>query len=97
MIRRPPRSTLFPSTTLFRSNGDGHIGSAATLVESIGATSLAQAGSNYFLYGTGTSSGPELYFQGARGVPGRIPASASLGAATSACEYQVACDISACD
>src|SRR3989454_4882414 len=23
MIRRPPRSTLFPYTTLFRSNGDG--------------------------------------------------------------------------
>src|SRR5256884_1182371 len=24
MIRRPPRSTLFPYTTLFRSHGDGH-------------------------------------------------------------------------
>src|SRR2546422_8120015 len=24
MIRRPPRSTLFPYTTLFRSPGDGH-------------------------------------------------------------------------
>src|SRR3712207_8556704 len=24
MIRRPPRSTLFPYTTLFRSRGDGH-------------------------------------------------------------------------
>src|SRR5260221_1327525 len=24
MIRRPPRSTLFPYTTLFRSKGDGH-------------------------------------------------------------------------
>src|SRR5438034_8775313 len=24
MIRRPPRSTLFPYTTLFRSNGDGN-------------------------------------------------------------------------
>src|SRR3712207_8033716 len=27
MIRRPPRSTLFPYTTLFRSHlGDGHLG-----------------------------------------------------------------------
>src|SRR3712207_7229760 len=26
MIRRPPRSTLFPYTTLFRSLGDGHNG-----------------------------------------------------------------------
>src|SRR2546426_5036148 len=25
MIRRPPRSTLFPYTTLFRSGHDGHI------------------------------------------------------------------------
>src|SRR2546426_10838145 len=26
MIRRPPRSTLFPYTTLFRSVGDGRVG-----------------------------------------------------------------------
>src|SRR2546421_8328707 len=26
MIRRPPRSTLFPYTTLFRSRGGGHDG-----------------------------------------------------------------------
>src|SRR3712207_7265289 len=26
MIRRPPRSTLFPYTTLFRSEADGHDG-----------------------------------------------------------------------
>src|SRR3712207_8961491 len=25
MIRRPPRSTLFPYTTLFRSRGDGRV------------------------------------------------------------------------
>src|SRR3712207_9569426 len=29
MIRRPPRSTLFPYTTLFRSFGAGHEGDAA--------------------------------------------------------------------
>src|SRR2546429_4235805 len=29
MIRRPPRSTLFPYTTLFRSHGDGHTGGRA--------------------------------------------------------------------
>src|SRR5256886_8533695 len=35
MIRRPPRSTLFPYTTLFRSEGEGERGDiedAATLV-----------------------------------------------------------------
>src|SRR2546429_4592750 len=26
MIRRPPRSTLFPYTTLFRSRADGNVG-----------------------------------------------------------------------
>src|SRR3712207_8193546 len=29
MIRRPPRSTLFPYTTLFRSGGDGRLAPAA--------------------------------------------------------------------
>src|SRR3712207_7233827 len=28
MIRRPPRSTLFPYTTLFRSHGDRRVGPA---------------------------------------------------------------------
>src|SRR2546430_12963121 len=30
MIRRPPRSTLFPYTTLFRSTSSGHAGRALT-------------------------------------------------------------------
>src|SRR2546422_11265661 len=34
MIRRPPRSTLFPYTTLFRSMADGRFG--ATFYQSIG-------------------------------------------------------------
>src|SRR2546429_7043574 len=36
MIRRPPRSTLFPYTTLFRSRrragGEGHVGDGRVLV-----------------------------------------------------------------
>src|SRR3712207_7131337 len=31
MIRRPPRSTLFPYTTLFRSDGRANDGSSATI------------------------------------------------------------------
>src|SRR5260221_1825283 len=31
MIRRPPRSTLFPYTTLFRSQGDGKCGGRSEL------------------------------------------------------------------
>src|SRR3712207_8479824 len=36
MIRRPPRSTLFPYTTLFRSVADGD-GEAADLADRLGA------------------------------------------------------------
>src|ERR1041385_7198908 len=36
MIRRPPRSTLFPYTTLFRSGGGGRIGHTWTEDEAVG-------------------------------------------------------------
>src|SRR3712207_7846921 len=36
MIRRPPRSTLFPYTTLFRSNGVRQLHAAVLLVEGAG-------------------------------------------------------------
>src|SRR3712207_8573581 len=35
MIRRPPRSTLFPYTTLFRSDAKAAIASAAKKVEAV--------------------------------------------------------------
>src|SRR3712207_6865540 len=41
MIRRPPRSTLFPYTTLFRSDVDGE-GAARTAAEIGAAEGLAQ-------------------------------------------------------
>src|SRR2546430_12278111 len=41
MIRRPPRSTLFPYTTLFRSWGSSHMPVAVAL--DIGATKIAAA------------------------------------------------------
>src|SRR3712207_8448469 len=39
MIRRPPRSTLFPYTTLFRS----HLGAALALTAAVGTAPLAPA------------------------------------------------------
>src|SRR5258708_24800241 len=33
MIRRPPRSTLFPYTTLFRSLVDGHVAGHALVIK----------------------------------------------------------------
>src|SRR3712207_8509452 len=40
MIRRPPRSTLFPYTTLFRSGGDQHV---ALEPEQLGVRELLDA------------------------------------------------------
>ena len=46
MIRRPPRSTLFPYTTLFRSfyvTGHGH----GVGLSQYGADAMAEAGADY--------------------------------------------------
>src|SRR5688572_31568491 len=45
MIRRPPRSTLFPYTTLFRSKGDGvtHEGRVAAMLGLKGLSSAAES------------------------------------------------------
>src|SRR5256885_9210444 len=40
MIRRPPRSTLFPYTTLFRSGSDGRGG----LLQQVGSRAAGKAG-----------------------------------------------------
>src|SRR2546430_15325941 len=40
MIRRPPRSTLFPYTTLFRSHGFRHFRTMHTTIESHITTSI---------------------------------------------------------
>src|SRR3989338_1005143 len=64
MIRRPPRSTLFPYTTLFRSNDKsagigGHISTYAS------AATLFEIGFNHFFRGYDHRAGPDLvYFQG---------------------------------
>src|SRR3712207_7175276 len=45
MIRRPPRSTLFPYTTLFRSQA-GILGEALRVALALGSPSAAAAGSD---------------------------------------------------
>src|SRR5260370_11608398 len=50
MIRRPPRSTLFPYTTLFRSTSLSYLGfGVQEPTPSWG--NMVQAGANYFLQG----------------------------------------------
>src|SRR5689334_24379469 len=42
MIRRPPRSTLFPYTTLFRSGAGQRVGVSMVKVDGSGGSSLIQ-------------------------------------------------------
>src|SRR5947209_17162428 len=50
MIRRPPRSTLFPYTTLFRSGdaGDGDAGAADEIEIAQGTAQDLRAGDDHF-------------------------------------------------
>src|SRR2546422_9618405 len=60
MIRRPPRSTLFPYTTLFRSSGDEH------LVEILGVAPGDIAGERFLAVARREAAG-EIEFR----LPGR--------------------------
>src|SRR5260370_21552859 len=61
MIRRPPRSTLFPYTTLFRSNSGGNgtnltVDGAPVTLTGNGAVTMSNNPNNrfYSTFGTGT-------------------------------------------
>jgi serralysin len=69
-------------------NGDGTIGFTPIVIESFGATSLAQIGNNYFLYNGGI--GPALKYNGAAVVPGQFGTSVLIGAEQTASGYDVA-------
>ena len=75
-------------------NGDGVIGlPPPTVIQTDGSTSLVQAGSNYFLYGVGTTSGPELTYDGAAIVDGETAGWVPIGAVQTASGYDVAWEI----
>jgi serralysin len=72
-------------------NGDGIIGlPTSTLIESAGATELAQAGGNYFLESISTGSGPVLKISSAAVVAGQYGTWAPIGAEQTAGGYDVA-------
>jgi 20S proteasome alpha/beta subunit len=74
-------------------NGDGIIGipsAAATVIQTDVSTSLAQVGNHYFFYPVGTSSGPELSFDGAPVVAGQFSGWAPLGAVQTLTGYDMA-------
>ena len=66
-------------------NGDGTI-----VLESSGATSLTQVGSNYFLYANGTTTGPELKMQNSPVFAGQFSPWTPIGAEQTASGYEVA-------
>jgi serralysin len=53
-------------------NGDGTIGAASigTTVEALGSSSLVKSGTTYYLYASGTNSGPSLKYNGIAYVAG---------------------------
>src|SRR2546422_11492900 len=53
MIRRPPRSTLFPYTTLFRSVLDEHVGNPGELAHELLAFGLRDVDRDRFLAAVG--------------------------------------------
>jgi serralysin len=87
-------STLKSFETTFQQdlNGDGIIGggSATTIIESSGVTSLTQVGANYFLYAQGSTSGPALKYGGSNVFPNEWGAWTPIGAEKTASGYDVA-------
>ena len=90
-------STLESFETVFNQdfNGDGHIGlpppPPPTVIQVDGATTLVQAGSNYFLNPTSGGTGPELKFGGNAIVAGQFGSSLSpIGAVQVTNGYDVA-------
>src|SRR5260370_12115867 len=62
MIRRPPRSTLFPYTTLFRSNSCGNFVTGDNAGASVGNTLTVKQGftnnGSLIMYGSASNGGP---------------------------------------
>src|SRR2546427_8122248 len=60
MIRRPPRSTLFPYTTLFRSNGTATSTLTAQLKDASGNSIATCANTVAFTLNSGTQGSPAV-------------------------------------
>ena len=87
-------STLQSHETLFQQdlNGDGTVGPpvVTTAIETAGATSLTQAGNNFYLYAKGTTSGPLLQISGAAVTANLYPGWSLIGAEKTSVGYEVA-------
>jgi len=95
-------STLESFETSFHQdlNGDGVIGVPAvsgTVIEAFGSTSLVQVGTNFYLNGNSSGSGPELKYGGAAFVAGQAGAWTPIGAEQTATGYEVAWKVAGAD
>nr|WP_234679572.1 M10 family metallopeptidase C-terminal domain-containing protein [Bradyrhizobium sp. Oc8] len=89
----PNSGSLESFETIFHQdlNGDGAIGLVGTTIEALGATSLVQVGTNYYLELVGSNSGSVLKFGGAALTAGQFGSSWSiLGAEAVSGGYDVA-------
>jgi Tryptophan-rich Synechocystis species C-terminal domain len=71
-------------------NGDGVIGVPRTVIEAAGATDLVQVGGNYFLDNHGTSTGPELTYNGTPVTAGEFGGWMPIGAEAMNGGYEIA-------
>ncbi|WP_050886711.1 NF038122 family metalloprotease [Bradyrhizobium sp. ORS 285] len=78
-------------------NGDGTIGVPTTIIETLGATSLVQAGNGYFLNPVGGGTGPQVKFGSANLVVGQLGGWAPIGADAVGSGYQIAWKMSGSD
>src|SRR5271170_6048004 len=62
MIRRPPRSTLFPYTTLFRSGPGGSMDAARTMMQA-GAAMVRAGGAGVFIDNCGLAHGGQHWLE----------------------------------
>ena len=80
-------------------NGDGHIGLAGTVIESLGSTDLTQVGNNFYLDNS-SGVGPSLKLSGADVVAGQFDSTAPwvpIGAEAIAGGYEVAWKVTGAD
>ena len=71
-------------------NSDGVIGLPGTVIESLGSTSLAAIGNNFFLDSISTGTGPSLKYGGAAYAAGQFGAWAPIGTEQTASGYEIA-------
>ncbi|MBI2741395.1 MAG: hypothetical protein HYX38_33275, partial [Rhodospirillales bacterium] len=71
-------------------NGDGTLGLTTAVIEAVNATTLTQVADTYFLYATGTTTGPQLKYNGAAVSAGQFGLGwTPIGVEASAGGYQV--------